>query len=1235
MANTDNSLKIAFINCFGQNRFPVKKQLEIQNYIKYHSLDVLHLQECNINDDCFSDCPYIRSNYNVITNNTQNNNFYGTASLVRCDIDITNIRTDTDGRVIIFDAAGCTLCNIYLPSGTDGASHKLRENYSSEVLPQLLLRQQEQGVLGGDLNSIISLKDSNRNASTKISPSFKTLVSSFSLVDSFRVLFPNNVQYSRVYSNDHHGEGASRIDRSYHWGDLEVQEAEYHSISFSDHLSLRVVYLLPSPLDRQLAPRARPQYKIPPDVVLDGEFQARLRRSMAIWQQVREAGADLATWWQYLVKGGIRHLARQRGRELHLQRQGELNVLALRQAHLACRVSQGDLTRLTELIEVKLRISKWYDDESKKVILLSRSRDINDNEKVRIYHHSIHQSLRQKSSILKLDTPAGVVEGHAACASAIEDHVAAHLLHPAQLHPAAQAALLAEVEPCFSQQDNAMLLAIPSKEEVARVLGSCRSHAAPGTDGMSAFVYKKCWDILGDALTDVVCAVFAGAKPSNCQRTSFMVFGNKPGKKAKSLKISDRRKLSLLNVDFKVMTGIHAARIRPTMCRTTSRHQLVTGGDRRISHGVALARDAIMAAGASKDECGILDTDLVAAFCNMVLMWCFSVMLKKGISSQVIDMYQNLYNDNFSIIVVNNVQGKCIRNTRMSIRQGDKFAMELFVYGIDPVLSYLERRLQGILVHSMPVAGPAPRVVPPPAPPPAPLPELPGLPALPPPPPPPARRRPAAPRSGGLPPLETRYKIIGFCDDLKPSITNIYEFHLVERVITFFEMASGCLMHRSVESQKCKFLPLGRWRNSLEQDMIPFNFFTLSEHLDFLGVTLKATYSGTRKVNGDLLQERVRHTVGPWRAGRFMPMNLRAHSINSFAYSKLLYRLNVIDIRAADIKYFTSQAKSFIYSDMLEKPEVLVLNREVADGGLGLQHIHCRANAALISTFLQTAINPIFNRNHYHNVLYRHYVLLEPIAAPPPVPPHFKGDFFPSIRALAETGDPGSMSLRDVYRFLLDRVLREEPEEQAAPPGPGAVRPPGPAAPPPLRPLRCELATPATDWPRAWRLARLRGLEPDLTSFFLKLLWNILPCRERVRRILPRTTQSSDCRLCGGDPGALPAVESMHHALVTCPGNQGLPRLLLVLLQGYMPGLQYEQMLTLDFNLDETMELPLVWLSGALLCSLWGQRLQGRVSAAKTRSELEARVRLLREGKRPGMQNAFVLAEIAIQAMFR
>ena len=350
------------------------------------------------------------------------------------------------------------------------------------------------------------------------------------------------------------------------------------------------------------------------------------------------------------------------------------------------------------------------------------------------------------------------------------------------------------------------------------------------------FLYQQCWEILGGPLVEVVQEVLRGGKPTSSQRTSLMVFGNKPGKKAKSLLISDRRKLSLLNSNFKLMTGIEAARIRVTMSRTISPLQLVTGGEKRISHGVAMARDAIYAAGKSKTRCGILNTDLIAAFCNMVATWCYKVMCRKGLCEEVLARYQNLYEDNLSIIVVNNLQGKCVINTRQSIRLGDKFAMELFSYGMDPILGYLEKRLQGILVHSIPIQGPVLLPRPPRPLRPAPPPPLPGLPALPPAP--PADRPPRqVMHHQVLPGLETQYILYAYCDDLKPAITNPWEFSLVERVMTVFVMSSGCMVHRTAASQKCKFLALGKWQRELTQEMIPHSFFSLSDHLDFLGVT--------------------------------------------------------------------------------------------------------------------------------------------------------------------------------------------------------------------------------------------------------------------------------------------------------------------------------------------------------------------------------------------------------------
>ena len=152
---------------------------------------------------------------------------------------------------------------------------------------------------------------------------------------------------------------------------------------------------------------------------------------------------------------------------------------------------------------------------------------------------------------------------------------------------------------------------------------------------------------------------------------------------------------------------------------------------------------------------------------------------RKGLPEQVIQRLQNLYKDNVAVVVVNNIPGKSVMNVRLSLKQGDLPSMHLFSHGIDPLLCYLEKRLKGILKSSLPVQGPVLHGEPP------------------------------------LQPCEEIYKVIGYADDVKPAITCMEEFRLVDRAMALFEQASGCKLHRDPATKKCKFLPLARWKGTL------------------------------------------------------------------------------------------------------------------------------------------------------------------------------------------------------------------------------------------------------------------------------------------------------------------------------------------------------------------------------------------------------------------------------------
>ena len=255
------------------------------------------------------------------------------------------------------------------------------------------------------------------------------------------------------------------------------------------------------------------------------------------------------------------------------------------------------------------------------------------------------------------------------------------------------------------------------------------------------------------------------------------------------------------------------------------------------------------------------------------------------------------------------------------------------------------------------------------------------------------------------------------------------EFLLVDEACSLLERASGVKLHRDPASGKVKFLALGRWRGSLTQEDIPHQYIQLSDHLDFVGVELRSTFIQTRKVNGEQLQSKIKNTIGPWKAGRFMPITLRPFSANTYAMSKVWYKCSSINLRAQDISTINSQVKSWLYQDCLEKPGELVLYRHSEDGGLGLLNVKVRALALLIRSFLETAINPSFRHSLYHEMLFRYHVLDESSLPNPGFPPFYDSEFFKTIQHyhLNSPLNVGVITTRQWYRILLEDQVLQSP----------------------------------------------------------------------------------------------------------------------------------------------------------------------------------------------------------------
>ena len=115
--------------------------------------------------------------------------------------------------------------------------------------------------------------------------------------------------------------------------------------------------------------------------------------------------------------------------------------------------------------------------------------------------------------------------------------------------------------------------------------------------------------------------------------------------------------------------------------------------------------------------------------------------------------------------------------------------MFFFAFGIDPLITYLDRRLSGILITSIPVLGPVQQ------------------------------------EGDALAPLEGRYRVISYADDLKPAVTSMAEFKLVDDASAKFEAASGYIEIQQVKNvNSC---PLVNGENNSSTRTYLFNVSTL------------------------------------------------------------------------------------------------------------------------------------------------------------------------------------------------------------------------------------------------------------------------------------------------------------------------------------------------------------------------------------------------------------------------
>ena len=511
------------------------------------------------------------------------------------------------------------------------------------------------------------------------------------------------------------------------------------------------------------------------------------------------------------------------------------------------------------------------------------------------------------------------------------------------------------------------------------------------------------------------------------------------------------------------------------------------------------------------------------------MSWVWQVLEYKGVNAATLSRLRNLYSEGITVPVVNNTPLPAIYDKRGSLRQGGTGSMEWFAFGIDPLLLFLEKNLTGILVSSSPISGPA--------------------------------------KEGEqfpLHPYEERFKAMAYCDDVKPAICSLNEFLIADEGAALFERSAGTKLHRDPLSNKCKFLPLGKWRVKLKQEDIPTPYMRLTDTLDMVGVQLCSTWSKTRASNGATLQKKISSLIGSWRAGKFMPLILRPRSANIFALSKVWFRCASVNLREADFSAINSSLKKWVYADLLLKPDERTLFRPIWYGGLGLASVKHKSIAYLIRTFMELAANSNYHQSPFLSRLYRVHILQEDTPCPPS-PSYYSNHFYQYILSAKNDGkNIIDMTTKQWYHYLIDKELLKEIKENGTE----------------IYCLcRSERLFPNIDWRTTWGKIRYPFLSSNTATFLWKLLHELLPTEERLSMTVGNIP--STCRFECADQ-----VATLMHCFFKCHLTNEVGSWVLNFVHNACPSVQEEKVLKLDFSAGNS----LFWVTANTLQYLWNSR---------------------------------------------
>ena len=442
-----------------------------------------------------------------------------------------------------------------------------------------------------------------------------------------------------------------------------------------------------------LRPRGPGLWKFNNSLLQDTNFIEYISDHMNALIEGTEHFPSVKLWWNFFknsLQAEIISFSRTKRKNLSHERVMLTNKIISLKALLV----SGDFSVSSVIRDLENKLKDLVLEELSGVTIRSKARWLEEGEKPSRFFFKLERERIQRNSISSVLKVFSHTE--------IEHEIVqfySHLFSSETIDPLCKQTCFASIENHldFTQQQSCEgRLSLQELSDNVKTLNLGKS---PGSDGFSVEFYLFFWDILGPLLLPVANQCFRDGNLCDSMKGSVTRLIYKKRGYIKNLK--NWRPISLLNVDYKIISKVLTSRLSKVLESIVNPDQTCSVPGRSILSNVTLLRDIIDSI-QETDECAILvNLDEEKAFDRVNRTFLLQLLEVYGFGPDFCRWLTTLYDDAFVQIII-------IINDRLSskvclqhgVRQGDPLSPLLYVICVEVLASLIRRspEIEGFLL---------------------------------------------------------------------------------------------------------------------------------------------------------------------------------------------------------------------------------------------------------------------------------------------------------------------------------------------------------------------------------------------------------------------------------------------------------------------------------------------------------------------------------------------------------